>query len=346
MEGSGAEAFTYLNRDALRYRLENSPFFERYLLNPSVQLSDIPFALITCCVLLLLRMALCGGIHPRLIKMPSVFRWMCFTMAKETKVNKMAESIWYTLWHTVSFCWGMYVLWNEWTATDVSWISLVLKNRETKWLWAATDSESRQFSVESYPLMPPSDYVIVYYLVQFGFWLSSLLFICFETIRHDFRVLVTHHIATCLLIGLSYICCFWRIGCLVLVLHDVVDIFLYSTKALNYSHLPKQLTDAFFVVFALVYLMARLVIYPLFCVFPSLDIWTIREITGGVVQYHWHVPGACALTSCLCVLQVLHVFWFYLIMKIFLSTLFKKGHVQGDIRSDDEGSSDEGVKED
>jgi hypothetical protein len=311
-------------------------------MNPSLKPSDVSFVVQACVALLVLRMLLCGGIHPYLIKVPSVFRTLCKDITQARNINKIAESLWYMVWHTISFGLGFYILWVEWCATEETWIRLLVTRKETRWLWAATESEARLFSISTYPLLPPSDTVRWYYLLEFGFWLSSLLFICFETIRHDFRVLLVHHLATCSLIALSYVCCFWRIGCLVLVLHDIVDIFLYTTKFLHYTFLPKQFTDICFVMFAVVYLLARLLAYPVVCVLPSLDIWTIREITGNAVRFHWQVPGGCLLPFFLCVLQALHFFWFYLILKIMFKTLFKKVHIQGDIRSEgEEDSSDD-----
>jgi hypothetical protein len=40
------------------------------------------------------------------------------------------------------------------------------------------------------------------------------------------------------------------------------------------------------------------------------------------------------------VLQVLHIFWFYMILKMVWG-LIKKGKVEGDVRSDDEGDEEQ-----
>ena len=42
----------------------------------------------------------------------------------------------------------------------------------------------------------------------------------------DFVANVIHHIATVILISFSYLCNFTRIGAMVMVIHDISDIFL------------------------------------------------------------------------------------------------------------------------
>lgn len=65
-----------------------------------------------------------------------------------------------------------------------------------------------------------------YVLAQWAFWLQQILVIYMEERRKDHYQMLTHHIIT---IGLLSSCYFYhhtRVGNLVLVLMDVVDIFL------------------------------------------------------------------------------------------------------------------------
>lgn len=47
--------------------------------------------------------------------------------------------------------------------------------------------------------------------------------------------MIIHHAATLLLLGFSYAVNLWRVGTLVMVVHDVADIVLEGAKACNYS---------------------------------------------------------------------------------------------------------------
>ena len=53
--------------------------------------------------------------------------------------------------------------------------------------------------------------------------------------RKDFFELTVHHVATLALLFFSYAVNFWRVGTLVMVVHDVADIVLEGAKSLNYS---------------------------------------------------------------------------------------------------------------
>jgi ceramide synthetase len=47
--------------------------------------------------------------------------------------------------------------------------------------------------------------------------------------------MIIHHSATLLLLFFSYFVNYWRVGTLVMVVHDVADIALEAGKSLNYS---------------------------------------------------------------------------------------------------------------
>jgi len=335
---SGGEDLGSVNIEGVRrVMLGGSSYWSSYFINPSLRIDDLWFSLAMCGALLLLRMVLCGAMHPRLKNVPNLCKTFLRRFSKENKRDKFAENLWYTIWHTISFCWCMYILYEDWTSAEDSWIRLIVLKGQTRWLWAPTGTEKRMFAFGNFPLMPPSERMRCFYLTEFAFWLSCLLFICFETIRHDFHVLVVHHVATCFLIAFSYLCCYWRIGAIILPIHDIVDIFLYAAKSLHYSRVSNRGVDGVFMAFVVVFFVSRLVVYPLYCVWPVLDIWTIRQVTGGVVRYHWDVPGGVLLPTFLCILQVLHLFWFGLILKMVFKTVKQKAlHVEKDIRSDDE----------
>lgn len=65
-----------------------------------------------------------------------------------------------------------------------------------------------------------------YYLVQFGFWLQQFLVVHIEERRKDHWQMFTHHIFTSFLLLFSYGYYQTKVGNVVLVLMDVVDLAL------------------------------------------------------------------------------------------------------------------------
>ena len=64
-----------------------------------------------------------------------------------------------------------------------------------------------------------------YYLVSMGFWLQQIFVLNVEKPRKDHYQMFSHHIITCLLIIGSYYYYYFRIGHLILMIMDSVDIF-------------------------------------------------------------------------------------------------------------------------
>ncbi len=101
-----------------------------------------------------------------------------------------------------------------------------------------------------------------------------------------------------------------------MVVHDLADIFLESAKLFNYvatkndkyKNFAKPLCDSLFVIFAIVFFITRLVIFPFWVlnsvIFHGFD-WMDNTYLGGKII-------AVALT----LLQLLHIFWFYTILKM------------------------------
>jgi sphingoid base N-palmitoyltransferase len=71
-----------------------------------------------------------------------------------------------------------------------------------------------------------------------------------------------HHIITIILVCYSYLTNFTRIGSLILVLHDGADFWLELAKAAKYANL-QRLCDSAFIIFALVWFITRLVVFPI-----------------------------------------------------------------------------------
>ncbi|KAI2650742.1 Ceramide synthase 2 [Labeo rohita] len=169
-----------------------------------------------------------------------------------------------------------------------------------------------------------------YYIVELSFYLSLLLCVSVDIKRKDFKEQIIHHIATIFLIAFSYCANYVRVGTLVMLVHDSSDFLLESAKMFNYGGWRKT-CDALFVVFAAVFLVTRLVVFPCRIVYTavvdSLDVFP-------------PYPGYYFLNGLLLVLQALHIFWAWLILRMVHKFVFL-GKVDRDERSDEESEADE-----
>lgn len=65
-----------------------------------------------------------------------------------------------------------------------------------------------------------------YYLVQFAFWLQQIFVINIEERRKDHYQMLAHHFITCSLMACSYVYHMTRVGNIILIMMDFVDILL------------------------------------------------------------------------------------------------------------------------
>ncbi|VVB00729.1 unnamed protein product [Arabis nemorensis] len=73
----------------------------------------------------------------------------------------------------------------------------------------------------------------LFYMCQCGFYVYGVAaLLAWETRRKDFAVMISHHIITIILIESSYLVGFFRIGSIILAVHDV---FMESAKIFKYS---------------------------------------------------------------------------------------------------------------
>ncbi|TKS74623.1 Ceramide synthase 2 [Collichthys lucidus] len=182
---------------------------------------------------------------------------------------------------------------------------------------------------------PVSEAHYWYYIMEMGFYVSLLLCVSVDVKRKDFKEQVIHHIATIFLIGFSYCANFVRVGTLVMLLHDSSDVLLESAKMLHYGGWTK-ICDSLFVVFALVFLWTRLV------VFPGRVLHTTLVLS---LEFFKPFCGYYFFNALLLVLQALHIFWAYLILRMIYKFMFK-GKVERDERSDEESEVDDEEEED
>jgi len=144
-----------------------------------------------------------------------------------------------------------------------------------------------------------------------------------------------------------------RIGTLVLFLHDIGDIFLPIGKCYTYAEehiritkskrqydMHKAIGMGSFVIFVVAFAIPRLLLYGSLIyqgIFKfgwyrcTSDTWR----TGQCVPAHIGEFWPTSLVLLMGLLYPMHVFWFYLIVKMAFRLLFQPGQYD-DVRSDDD----------
>ncbi|XP_049340817.1 ceramide synthase 6 isoform X2 [Astyanax mexicanus] len=225
---------------------------------------------------------------------------------KPSTLTRFCESMWRFTFYLYIFTYGVRYL------------------KKTQWLWNTRECWY------NYPYQALTVDLHYYYILELSFYLS-LLFSQFTDIRRkDFLLMFMHHLATISLITFSYVNNMARVGTLVMCLHDAADVLLEAAKMANYAK-SQRLCNVLFIMFALVFISSRLGIYPVWVLNSTLfESW---EIVGPY-------PSWWVFNALLVLLQGLHTFWSYLIVKIACRAI-SRGKVSKDARSDIESSSDE-----
>mmetsp|Transcript_5642 Transcript_5642/g.8763 ORF Transcript_5642/g.8763 Transcript_5642/m.8763 type:complete len:384 (+) Transcript_5642:53-1204(+) len=205
------------------------------------------------------------------------------------------------------------------------------------------------------------------YLVQFTFYFLELATLVLDKrarARSDAFVYLIHHVVTVMLISFSYIYSFVNIGLLVLLFHDVGDIFLPIAKCFVYSEDHVRVACSkrsfrivlvsgvfFFVLFMIVFGLSRLVLYPTMiytAVFygkwytriydPAIDGATpaTQDPSAFRVMDEPYASAPAILVVELLLLFGLHVYWFRLILRVAYRAVMG---IYDDERSDDEDES-------
>ncbi|CAG7732468.1 unnamed protein product, partial [Allacma fusca] len=169
-----------------------------------------------------------------------------------------------------------------------------------------------------------------YYTISAGFYWSLLLTQFFDVKRKDFWMMFTHHVFTIGLLEFSLMASLTRIGSLVLVLHDTADGPLEFAKVTHYAQRFK-LCDLVFSVFAVLWIVTRIFIYPLHILRS-----TLFELSSELGTW----PAYYLFNVLLCSLFIMHIVWTYYLMKIAMKAFSTKERIK-DSRSSSEDDDDE-----
>jgi hypothetical protein len=259
------------------------------------------------------------------------------------KCDKYLEQCWLAVYYSVAVCAEVYTL----RAVTAHWPPVMT---------AATRQAvvMSQAAVVAHHAQPE---VRAVYLLAYTFYFMELVTLVTSAkarARSDAFVYAIHHVLTVLLISLSYIFMHTHAGLLVLVFHDVGDIFLPVAKCFAYSeeHARAHYSRAtfkkvelagvlFFVLFLLAFAGPRLVLFPVLIYYLAFfGGWSTKDgafdLTHPRTWARKDEPVASAgayLTGMLLLLLPLHVYWFRCALRVAYRAVMG---VYEDERSDDE----------
>ncbi|CRH04099.1 translocation associated membrane protein, putative [Plasmodium relictum] len=341
--------------------IKNKSYIEAYLINPKLSKWDFLIFLLIFMFVTLLRL-LFSGINKVIVRNNSILYRLAsnslldkinkkWNISKKGQLYKWKENFWFAIWHTFSFLYNFVLLlcMSGYLNNKNGWIKMCIKEPTGKWLFLVTEEEFSE-NKRGWPFMYTNNYVYYFYILQISYWSSCLFYLNYEIKRKDFYIFILHHISTIILLAYSHVLNFWRVGLLILFIHDIVDIVLYFSKLLNYSNIRSQiLLSIFYVLFVLSYFFFRIFLYFYYIVLPLSNTKIIRSYTDGFISTHFDVPGGIVLIIFLWALMFMHCYWFFLILKmsrIFIIKTMRNEKIT-DIRSDDEddnASTTESIK--
>ena len=112
-------------------------------------------------------------------------------------------------------------------------IGLLLLSQEYQWM---TTPELYFKGLEAQPM---SDLLKIFYQVGYASYAYATCTVFIEPKQKDFLVMVLHHLTTLFLIHLSFMSGFFRIGAVILLLHEVSDPFMEIAKMFFYAGFKK-----------------------------------------------------------------------------------------------------------
>ncbi|PNP80116.1 Fum18p [Fusarium nygamai] len=263
-------------------------------------------------------------------------------VSKERKVVRFSEQGWILMYYSVFWPLGM-LIWTKsphFSDMDQLWID-----------WPQRDVDGL---------------IKFYILTQLAYWIQQVISVNIEARRKDYWLNVVHHFITITLILLCYVYHHTRVGSLILVMMDAIEILFPFAKCLRYLGFT-TLCDVVFCIFFITWIMSRHVLYLMTCWSVYSDVPRIIEpscFMGSASDLHgplpvpddwWHLIEpwlypkgiVChsdnfrvSILAYLLVLQVLMMIWFGFICKVAIGVLGGRAaeDVRSDVESDEEDS--------
>jgi len=175
-----------------------------------------------------------------------------------------------------------------------------------------------------WPDIPMSPSFKLYYFTQLAFYIHSFIaHVTIEVRRKDFIQMLVHHVASGFLIAYSYYHSVFRIGGVLLVLHDINDIFLEAAKMGNYLKVD-TIANILFGSTIVSWGISRIYLYSVKVLYPS---WYEVIDIAKTRMFEWRI-----FYTLLTLVFVLNFFWLSLMLRIAYKTIAGLG--LKDIRED------------
>eukprot|EP00898_Chlorokybus_atmophyticus_P002454 jgi/Chlat1/3209/Chrsp22S03493 len=223
--------------------------------------------------------------------------------AADRKMVKWNDESWKFSYYLFTSCYALLVVYKEPWFTDTTHF----------WIGAPTQA-----------LSPQLKYL---YFVETAYYAYSAFAVAFvEDKKKDYWVMITHHVVTFGLLSYSYLEGLFRIGSMVILLHDTCDVFLGAAKLANLAKW-ETLVQGLFGVFLASWILLRLIYFP-FWILWSTSIQSVEmlHLTKPYPRQYYE------FNVMLSVLMVLNLYWFYLIMRMVQRQLLAAGKINKDIR--------------
>lgn len=187
----------------------------------------------------------------------------------------------------------------------------------------------------------------VFFLLQMAIWVCTCFSHRFNADAHmhkDYTPMYIHHLVTIALVTIAYVNQHTRVGFIVLFVHDISDIGIDALKICNYLRLDGRkgffLVELSYATALALWAYFRLYLFPFQVIYeaswricsPSAT-WLAADGTPTYAHhlaqmfgidsdiYYYAVYGVGFGVCLLCVLLVLHVYWFILLLRILFRLL-------------------------
>ena len=156
------------------------------------------------------------------------------------------------------------------------------------------------------------EYFKIYYMIYLSHNITDIFYLLFIYEQQtDFPLMLLHHCCTISLIFFSYITNHSQIGVIVMIIHDIADILVYSIRSRVQTDDPEAIKVCYGVSLLIVYFYTRLFVFGML-------IYTCYHN-----QSDWNLIYS-TLWRFMCFLYTIHCYWLFLIMKKIYNAIFKK----------------------
>jgi len=281
--------FIFISYNIYRERKEFVAKYPLFEYTPDIK--DFGLGILSCIIIYLIRVnsikyIFTSRAEKTVIEFPS-------KELRQKKIEKAAFARFRSLWYLAITIIGYYCL------KDVEYLPRTLGGKAR--------FEDLNLFWDGLPYQPQDRKVVVYYMIQFGSALCTFILQFKQNrTRNSYGEFLLHDMATLMLLVISFLNNYLRMGAVVLFLHDISDIFSYGCKIyVDTKHI--KLTLFFYVSLVLTWFWTRLYVFPFEVILQCFtnNIWARPELVGYMI-----------IAICLFTLLCLHVYWIVLILNI------------------------------